>query len=503
MQSSVHSNENHFHTSLTMKILRASRNIPREWQWRLYTISLIVNDLVIIGIAFRLSYFIRFELGLTIFQDQALASITFYRTLVFILIPLWLVVHGLVGLYNWHNLLGGTREYALLFNATTIGMFLVIAAGFLAPEFVFARGWLLLAWLLSFSLVSVGRFTLRRVIYRLRAQGYFLSTAVIVGANDEGLSLADQLLKWKSSGLHILGFVDKKLPTGYIVQNNLPCLGKVDNLETIVEQYGVEEIILATSAISSRDGMLEIFKRYGVAGNVNVRMSSGLYEIITTGLSVKDFAYVPLVEVNPVRLTGLDSVMKLLLDYTLTTIGLILLSPVLLAVALAIKLDSPGPVIHRRRVMGVNGSQFDAYKFRTMYVDGDTILAAHPDLQETLARDHKIKDDPRITRVGMFLRKYSLDEFPQLFNIFRGEMSLVGPRMISPAEIDMYNQWDINLLTVRPGLTGLWQVSGRSDVSYEERVRMDMYYIRNWNIWLDLQLLFQTLPAVIKGRGAY
>jgi len=503
MQSSVPSNETHIHTSLTMKILQASRNIPREWQWRLYTISLVINDLVMIGIAFRLSYFIRFELGLAIFQDPALASITFYRTIVFILIPTWLVVHALIGLYNWHNLLGGTREYSLVFNATTIGMFLVIAVGFLAPEFVFARGWLLIAWFFAFSLVSLGRFVLRRVIYRLRAQGYFLSTAVIVGANDEGLSLANQLLRWKTSGLHILGFVDKKLPIGSTVQNDLPCLGNVDHLDAIVKQYGVEEIILATSAISSRDGMLDIFKRYGVTGNVNVRMSSGLYEIITTGLSVKDFAYVPLVEVNPVRLTGLDSVLKVLLDYTLTTIGLILISPVLLAVALAIKLDSPGPVIHRRRVMGMNGSQFDAFKFRTMVVDGDAILAEHPELQQALERDHKIKDDPRITRVGMFLRKYSLDEFPQLLNILRGEMSLVGPRMISPAEINKYNKWDINLLTVRPGLTGLWQVSGRSDVSYEERVRMDMYYIRNWSIWLDLQLLFQTFPAVIKGRGAY
>jgi exopolysaccharide biosynthesis polyprenyl glycosylphosphotransferase len=232
-------------------------------------------------------------------------------------------------------------------------------------------------------------------------------------------------------------------------------------------------------------------------------MSSGLYEIITTGLTVKDFAYVPLVGVNPVRLTGADQVLKFVLDYTLTIFGLIVISPILLAIAILIKLDSPGPVIHRRRVMGMNGSQFDAFKFRTMFVNGAEILADHPELQAELAQNHKLKDDPRITKVGKILRKFSLDEFPQFFNVLRGEMSLVGPRMISPEEIAMYNQWDINLLTVRPGLTGLWQVSGRSDIAYDERVRLDMYYIRNWSFWLDLQLILQTIPAVLRGRGAY
>ncbi|MCI0579783.1 MAG: sugar transferase, partial [Chloroflexi bacterium] len=169
----------------------------------------------------------------------------------------------------------------------------------------------------------------------------------------------------------------------------------------------------------------------------------------------------------------------------------------------AIKLDSPGPVIYRRRVMGVNGRQFCAFKFRTMRVDGDQILVASPELRSELARNHKLKHDPRVTPIGRFLRKYSLDELPQLFNVLRHEMALVGPRMIAPAELTMYNQWDMNLLTVRPGITGLWQVSGRSDVSYEERVRLDMHYIRNWTIWLDIYLIMRTIPAVLKGRGAY
>jgi lipopolysaccharide/colanic/teichoic acid biosynthesis glycosyltransferase len=171
-------------------------------------------------------------------------------------------------------------------------------------------------------------------------------------------------------------------------------------------------------------------------------------------------------------------------------------------IAIAVKLDSPGPLIHRRRVMGVNGTQFDAFKFRTMYVNGDEILAKYPELQQKLDTNHKLKDDPRVTRVGKFLRKTSLDELPQLVNVLRREMSLVGPRMISPPEMEMYAQYGTNLLTVKPGITGMWQVSGRSDVTYAERVRLDMFYIRNWSIWLDLQLLFQTIPAVLLRRGA-
>jgi len=264
----------------------------------------------------------------------------------------------------------------------------------------------------------------------------------------------------------------------------------------------VEELILASSALT-REQMLAIFRGYGVASGVQLRMSSGLYEIITTGLSIKEFAYVPLVGVNRVRLTGADWAMKTALDYAVSIPALIVLSPLLLAIAVLVKLESPGPVIHRRRVMGINGRQFDAFKFRSMRQDADRILADNPELAAELARNHKIKSDPRVTRVGAFLRRYSLDELPQLLNVIRREMSLVGPRMISPEEMARYDQWGINLLTTLPGLTGLWQVSGRADLEYADRVRLDMHYIRNWSIWLDLQLLWQTPPAVLRTRGAY
>jgi exopolysaccharide biosynthesis polyprenyl glycosylphosphotransferase len=490
-------------TPMATRVQRASRSIPSAWQWRFFTLVVFISDLIWLGAGMRLAYYLRFEENLQIFRLDTTPAFGYYQTLVIFMIPAWLAIYALSGLYNRKNLLGGTREYSLLFNGTTIGAFGVIAAGFLIPEFILARGWLVLSWLLAFFLAACSRFWLRRVIYALRSTGYFLSPALIVGANDEGLSLAQQLMTWRTSGFHIMGFIDKKIPAGERVLEQLYCLGSLDELDNIVHRYRVEEIILASSAFSSRDGLLDIFKRYGVARGINVRLSSGLYEIITTGLTVNEFAYVPLVEVNQVRLSGIDRVVKAVLDYTIAIPVAILLIPFLLAFGLVIKFTSPGPIIHRRRVMGVNGKQFDAFKFRTMYVNGDEILAARPELKEELERNHKLKEDPRITRIGGFLRKFSLDELPQIFNVLKGEMSIVGPRMISPEEILEYDQWDINLLTVRPGITGLWQVSGRSDVSYDQRVRYDMHYIRNWNIWLDIQLIIQTFPAVIQRRGAY
>jgi lipopolysaccharide/colanic/teichoic acid biosynthesis glycosyltransferase len=238
----------------------------------------------------------------------------------------------------------------------------------------------------------------------------------------------------------------------------------MSHLDSIIENYQVREVILASSSITSRDKLLEIFQTYGMSDRISVRMSSGLYEIMTTGLRVREFAFVPLVCVNKVRLTGFDNLLKLMLDFGLTIPALILLSPIMLVIAIAIKLDSPGPIIYRRRVMGVNNRQFDAFKFRTMRTDGDEILAQNTELQEELNTKRKLKEDPRITRLGGLLRKLSLDELPQLFNVLRYEMSLVGPRMIHPDEMKEYNQWGMNLLTVRPGITGLWQVSGRSDL---------------------------------------
>jgi exopolysaccharide biosynthesis polyprenyl glycosylphosphotransferase len=490
--------------SLGKKIGRVNSVLPHQAQWGMYRLALITIDVLMVNLAFQLAYTLRFEAPSFTFFDQTVqVSIEYYRTFVALSSILWLAIFALYGLYSKQNLLGGTREYSMIFRSSTVGFMLIVIAGFLQASLLIARGWLLMAWVFTFVFASAGRFILRRGVYFLRRQGFFLTPAVIVGANQEGRWLAEQLQKWETSGLHIVGFVDKKVAVTTPLYNNLVNLGTVDQLGEIIEQFQIGEVILASSAISTRDYLLDIFKKYGVSDKVNLRMSSGLYEVITTGMTVDEFAYVPLVQVHKVRLTGTDIVLKTILDYLISVFSLALISPLFLLIAMAIKVTSSGPIFHRRRVMGLNGRQFDALKFRTMVVNGNEVLQQHPELLGELAQNHKLKNDPRVTPIGTFLRKYSLDELPQLLNVLKREMSLVGPRMISPEEVAMYKQFDMNLLTVTPGITGLWQVSGRSDISYDERVRLDMYYIRNWSIWLDLQLLFQTIPVVLMGRGAY
>jgi lipopolysaccharide/colanic/teichoic acid biosynthesis glycosyltransferase len=182
---------------------------------------------------------------------------------------------------------------------------------------------------------------------------------------------------------------------------------------------------------------------------------------------------------------------------------LLLLSPLLIVIAVLVTAGSPGPILHRRRVLGRNGAPFDAFKFRTMVADADAILRAHPDLLREFGANMKLRDDPRLTRIGVFLRRTSLDELPQLLNVVWGDMSLVGPRMIAPDETAKFGEALAVRLAVKPGITGLWQVSGRQELDYEERIRLDLHYIETWTLWLDLAILVRTIPAVLSMRGAY
>ena len=486
--------------STILKISHASTIIPRNLQWTLYIISLVLSDVVMAFLAFWLAYYLRFEALLQYFDPRAVGSLETYRILLYTAPILWLLIFASNGLYAKDILLRGTREYSRVFRAATQGFMLIVLAGFLGPSLIFARGWLFMTWGFTFLYVSSARLLLRQVVYALRRYGYFLTPAVIVGANEEGRWIAGQLLQDEISGFHIVGFVDKKITSTFPLFHNLACLGSVDQLGEIIERYQIGEVILASSAFSTRDYLLEIFRKYGINDKVNIRMSSGLFEIFVTGLSADEVASAPLVYVNKLRLTGVDGTLKFILDYLIAISSLIILFPLFVIIAILIKMSSPGPVLHKRLVMGLNGKQFYALKFRTMVTNGDEILEQYPELKEELTKNHKLNNDPRITRIGAFLRKLSLDELPQLFNVLKRDMSMVGPRMISPAEVAMYKQFDINLPIVLPGITGFWQVSGRSDISYDERVRLDRYYIRNWSLWLDLQLLFETIPAVLSSR---
>jgi len=476
-------------------------------QRRLYRLFLVAGDAFVLLIAFTLAYWLRFSIGLAV-STGIEPNPQDYLILAIVLIPVWLSIFAAFGLYSFNILLGDITEYGRVVNAVTWGMMAVMIYGFFNPEFVIARGWLVFSWVFSGFLISLFRLIMRRIAYRARRFGHFVAPTVIVGTNKEAIALADQLRESASSGMRIAGFISVDGKDAQLLGDQvhgIKVLGTIDDLSAILDEHKVEDVVIATTAMESEQ-LVQISQQLTMQHeDVRMRLSSGLYEVFTTGMDVTTRNSVPLTSLRRLRLNKVEMMLKTILDYTLIIAALPVLAPLFAILAVIVKLDSPGPVFYRRQVLGVGGRVFGAFKFRTMYVNGNEILEQHPELKAELAMTQKIKNnDPRITPIGKFLRRTSLDELPQLINVLLGQMSLVGPRMISPAEHDLYGRMKLNLLTVKPGMTGMWQVSGRSDLSYDERVRLDMYYIRNYSIWTDIQILFfQTLPAVTKGRGAY
>jgi exopolysaccharide biosynthesis polyprenyl glycosylphosphotransferase len=489
-------------TDLISVIRRNDRN-----KFRAVQVGLVIADALMILLAFWLAYAIRFVAPTEgLFDPSAVINPDFYLRFTVILVPIWVAVFIAFRLTDPAILFSGLQEYSEIFKACTACFLLVILAGYLDPSLVLARAWLLIAYLLAVIFLMTERFAIRRFIYWLRRNGHFMTTAYIVGANSEGIAIAEQLMSQPASGVNIIGFLDDERNIGEEVVPGLVVHGPTSRAEVLTERFGIERLIVATSGVH-RENMVDLFRRFMNSNEVSVWLSSGLYEILTTGVRVRDVGSVPMVSVNRVRLTGFNTFVKAIVDYLGAAVGLLLLSPIFLVIALIMKFTDPGPIIYRRRVVGVGGEEFDAFKFRTMVVNSkevlEDLLERDPKARDEWNKFFKLKKDPRITRIGSFLRKTSIDELPQLLNVLRGEMSLVGPRMITMEEVEKYGKWGLNLHTVKPGITGLWQITGRSELTYEERVRLDMNYIRNYSIWLDLQILIQTIPAVLMSKGAY
>jgi exopolysaccharide biosynthesis polyprenyl glycosylphosphotransferase len=482
----------------------ARRSLSAESYFKaIYRFLLLVADSLSLAAAMRLAYWIRFELKISV-APGVVPIVDFYQSLTFVIACGCIMLFTFAGLYNWNRLIGGTLEYARAFNACSIAFLLLVLATYTFQTFNVSRVFLAASWIFSVLFVLGARFSLRRIPYALRNRGYFRTRAAVVGTSGESITLIKEL-RDPDSGYEIVGLIGIN---GDAVENPSDCqippfLGTVKNLDAIVEKLRITELVVPSSSFH-REDLIKLHKEINKIPRLELRLATGLFELLTTGVQIRTAGVVPLICLKKLRLSLAELCIKTLVEYLITTAGLIFLLPLFGLIALGIKLDSPGPVFYRRRVLGVGGKQFDAFKFRTMRADSDKILREHPELAAQLQEEEKLKVDPRITRFGKWLRKYSVDELPQLINVLKGQMSLVGPRMISPPEAEKYSSHQFNLLTVKPGLTGLWQVSGRSDLSYEERIRLDMYYIRNYTIWSDFYILFiKTAHAVLKGRGAY
>jgi exopolysaccharide biosynthesis polyprenyl glycosylphosphotransferase len=458
---------------------------------RLFVVFLVIGDALILFLAFTLAYWLSMQSGAIGTSTAPGSAASKYLLLTMQLIGVWLLLFWVIGLYNQQTLQGGgVSEIVRVINACTIGMFSVVVVTFINRNIAIEPAWLVIAWVAAIAMDIGFRLLMRRFAFRSRAQGHFVVPALVVGINFEAMIVAEQLSNARSSGLDLAGFVDTQLNSNIRLTPSLPILGNLDRLEAVIKQSGIREVIAIRSALTDEE-LVTLSTMISSLSNVTLRLSSGLYEVFTAGMQVTTINSVPLMTVKHLRLSPMEAALKLLLDYSMVLLALPVLLPVMLIAALLIKFDSPGPIFRRRRLVGVGGREFDSFTFRTVREDADQTLS------------DKERDARQFTRIGRFLIRTSLNELPYTINILLGQVSLVGPRMMNPQEAAAYGQLKNTVLAVRPGLTGLWLMPNWRDLSYEERVRLDLYYVRNYSIWLDLHILFfQTLPAAL-GQSQY
>lgn len=459
--------------------------------------GMVVLDALAISAAFAFAYLVRFKSEWSIFYAHSSEPVRFYSTLVFLMVPVVLLIFASYRLYALRQIFDGAQEYARIVSASTLAMLLVVLLSFfLDGDLVISRGWIVISWVSLVAAVGIERFVVRRIVYGLRRRGLTSCRVALVAAGDDAQWLVERLEEIPASGIQVVTVIN---PDGLIEEDGH--WSGTSLLRHLIREHQLDEVIVSSASVPQR-ALARIVREVAYLPT-ELDIVPGMYEIQTTGVRARELHGLPLVTLNKVRITGFDFALKRIVDYLIAGGGLLFLSPILLTLAIIVKITSPGPIFHRRQVIGERGRRFDALKFRTMFVNADEILAGQPELAEEWARTGKLTNDPRVTPIGHWLRRWSLDEIPQLINVLRGQMSLVGPRMITEREISHFGHWQENLVTVKPGLTGLWQVSGRSTLSYEDRVRLDMYYIRSYSIWQDLEILARTLPAVLRGVGAY
>jgi undecaprenyl-phosphate galactose phosphotransferase len=347
----------------------------------------------------------------------------------------------------------------------------------------------------------------RKGLYILAKRNIYHRLVVIIGAGKAGRILAANLSEKNPYGLKILGFLDNLHSVGAPIFRGLKVLGHIDDLESIAEQYALDEIIVCVED-ASHEQLMEILDRCQRT-QARVKIASPLYDVIPARISTERYGEVPIVGLAQTTPGPVQEFYKRMFDVICAAAGLVLLSPVFVLVAIAIKITSNGSVLYRQMRIGKDGEAFTFYKFRSMIVGSDDDETRKRNAKKFIQiKKHigegstKIVDESKITSVGRILRKTSIDELPQLFNVLRGDMSLVGPRPCLPYEWEHYEDWHKKRLSVMPGCTGVWQVSGRSSVGFEDMVILDLYYIQNASLIFDFQLILKTIPVMVFGKGA-
>jgi len=359
-----------------------------------------------------------------------------------------------------------------------------------------SRFWVALTWIFGILVVLATRRGWHWYMGRRRREGRLAFRTLVVGTNEEARRIARSMTG--VNGYTAAGFV---CPTGdYVRLEGLPVY-ELDDLPQAIREVGAECVFVASTAMGTKK-MTSISRALRDC-DVEVRVSANISDILSTRLTLQQVGGLMAMSLRPVRLSGAQAAAKRTLDLALASLSIVLLAPLWLVLAAAVKLDSRGPIFYRQKRIGRHQQPFEMLKFRTMVVGAEAMLDDLRDQNEATGPLFKLRRDPRVTRVGRFMRRWSLDELPQIWNVVEGNMSLVGPRPPLPDEVALYEDWHLDRLEVPPGMTGLWQIKGRSDLPFDDYVRLDLFYIENWSIGYDLYIMAKTLPAVFAGRGAF
>jgi exopolysaccharide biosynthesis polyprenyl glycosylphosphotransferase len=458
----------------------------REQYRRLYR-RMAVTDVLVTEMALLLAYWVRFGFRIPRTDFLWLLAAT----------PVLLIgIFAMLRLYDVHHFTPA-EEFRRIILAVSLLLTALVTVSFWSQS-SFSRAWIALSWALALVAEMFSRRVWHWHIGRARERGEMAFRTLIVGTNGEAHHL-EQVMRRPDLGYKPLGYISTG--RGGTPPDGLPLVGEVADLREIIRTTDAECVFVAASELAVPE-MSHVAKVVRLEG-VEVRVTATLPEVLSSRLSVQPLGGVMALSLRQARLTGGQMVAKRIFDLVVAGLGTIITLPLSIAIAIAVKVTSPGPVLYRQRRVGQRGRPFTMLKFRTMKVGAEDMLEDLRSLNEADGPLFKLREDPRVTRVGRWLRKWSLDELPQLLNVIAGDMSLVGPRPPLPAEVREYEEWQFDRLEVQPGVTGLWQVSGRSDLSFDEYVRLDLFYIENWSLAYDLFIVAKTIPQLLARRGAY
>jgi len=421
-----------------------------------------------------------------------------------VMAPIWALVFRLVRSDQPMRTRARWHQVGVVLRSVTLGVGLLAAFLYLTRLVVVPRSVLLAFFVLNVVVGIASRLAIHEVLRVARARGRNTKQVVIVGTTKRARRMADLFTDNPEWGLKVVGLLGRNGLGRSLVGkevHGMPVLGTVEDLLKVLRELVVDEVVFAVPEIEL-DQVEEALKVCEMMG-VQARLMMDFADPPVARVAVDKLGAIPMISFSATAEGSLGMAVKGMLDFGGALVLIVFLSPVLLACAVAVRFSSTGPILFRQRRCGLNGREFVMYKFRSM-VDGaeemKSSLAAHNEADGPV---FKIADDPRATRVGRFMRRMSLDELPQLFNVLKGEMSLVGPRPPLQCEVESYEDWQLRRLSMRPGLTGLWQVSGRSTTGFGEWIKLDLQYIDRWSLALDFKILALTIPAVLSGRGAY